>query len=128
MKGVVSVGSFPGNWDDDARKGLRLRARDAVMQARQRPGERCAVDRMGVAVTFDAAMLFPPTGVRGCWQIEVRRPWNKAEPQRFWRQDPEEAVELFRESISRNIYEDFTTPSETFAFVEELRILGMVGH
>ena len=121
------MGGFPTNWDSDAREGLKIRAQNAIEDARDDPGEPVEVNEMGVSVTYDPDKMFPPTGIRGCWEITVERPSGAGDPRVYWRQDQEEAIELFRQSISVHIAHDFASPGETYAFVENLRMTGITG-
>jgi hypothetical protein len=120
-----AMGSFPHNWDEDARRGIQTFVESLTSDAETYPDEAAEVEEMGVWITYRPDKLFPPTGTLGCWEICTLSAWSRNEPQCRWRQDEDEAAELFRQCISENIYNGFADNVDTIAFVDKLRLTGM---
>lgn len=92
------MGRFPHNWTSETSRTQKAVARAAVEGAQSNAGQLIG-SQLGVSVRYDAETTFPPTGMRGYWEVYVERPHRKGDPQIYFRQDKDEASDLVGRSL-----------------------------
>ena len=121
------MGPLPPNWTQKSFNALTALTRDTLEKAKDNLGEWWNPSPFGTEVRYNPSMVFPPTGVPGCW--EIRHRWSPEDaPKSYWRQDFSEAqktlLDFWGQALSNG---SFTSATEAYRFVEDLNLRADIG-